>query len=367
MLVGGSTLEPIPPTALYTWGKGVDGQLGQGSITNCSSPVQVGALTTWLEIAGGDYSSAGITTGGALYTWGRNSQGILGTDSGYSDHTSSPVQVGALTNWAKIEMSALVVALKTDGTLWGWGDNANGGLGLNNRTIKSSPVQVGADTDWAQVVAHRASKSAMAIKTSGALWGIGGSGIALGLGNSTKRSSPVQVGTLTNWAFISQGYFGSTAIKTDGTLWTWGVGPGGINGQNNAIGYSSPVQIGALTDWSTTARGRLQASAITTSGQLYMWGYNSNGQLGQNTPIASNVSSPVQVGALTDWSELTTDSNSVTALKTDGTLWSWGDNADGELGLNDIISRSSPVQTGSGTNWNKVNTGANFIIAIENT
>lgn len=358
--------SPFGP--LYSWGDNGQGQLGQNTpiATDRSSPVQVGALTNWLEVAGGDYSSAGITASGALYMWGKNLWGTLAQNNGID--YSSPVQVGALTNWSKVEIgSDTTVALKTDGTLWGWGDNSLGSLGQNNTISRSSPIQIGSDSDWAQISCQISSGGVMAIKTSGALWAIGGRGDGTGTNTGLYRSSPVQVGALTNWSFVSSGWFGATAIKTDGTLWTWGSGSNGLNGQDNIINYSSPVQIGALTNWSTTDRGRTQAGAINTAGELYMWGDNSQGQLGLNTPVASDVSSPTQVGTLTDWNKLATKGSGATAIKTDGTLWAWGDANLGQTAQNNLINRSSPVQVGSDTDWNKIGKGYRHVLATKSS
>ena len=120
-----------------------------------------------------------------------------------------------------------------------------------------------------------------------------------------------------------------------------------------AGGLSSPVQIGALTTWSKVVGQGYSCFAIKTDGTLWSWGLNTNGQLGQNDTV--NRSSPVQVGALTTWLQ-TTGSNECIAQKTDGTLWSWGLNTNGQLGQNDTVNRSSPVQVGAATNWFVVST-----------
>ena len=142
---------------LYSWGGagGTAGRLGLGNTTNYSSPKQVGALTTWSILAAGgrnDFTVA-IKTDGTLWAWGLNTSGQHGT--GNTSGRSSPVQVGALTTWYRIAVgSAHTMAIKTDGSLWGWGGNASyGALGLGNTTNYSSPKQVGALTTWLTVAA----------------------------------------------------------------------------------------------------------------------------------------------------------------------------------------------------------------------
>jgi alpha-tubulin suppressor-like RCC1 family protein len=192
-------------------------------------------------------------TDGTLWSWGQNGSGQLGINIGNYDR-SSPVQVGALTNWSKISAgTAHCLAVKTDGTLWAWGKNSNGELGINNTYYRSSPVQVGSLTDWLQV--SGGNTHSLAVKTNGTLWAWGnGSQGMLGLNNTIDRSSPVQVGVLTNWVNVSAGNSNSAAIKADGTLWTWGENGDGQLGQNNLTYRSSPVQVGALTAWRLLGR-----------------------------------------------------------------------------------------------------------------
>ena len=186
---------------LYAWGYGVYGQLGQGNTTNYSSPVQVGALTDWSKVFTGKYCCAAIKTDGTLWTWGSNDDGKLGIGLATSTNSvSSPSQVGALTTWVKFAWGAdCAYAIKTDGTLWTWGGNQKGQLGTGNVTYYSSPVQIGSLTNWKDVTGG--DRTGVAVTTGGALysWGFNGSG-RLGLGNTTDYSSPVQVGALTDWS-----------------------------------------------------------------------------------------------------------------------------------------------------------------------
>jgi alpha-tubulin suppressor-like RCC1 family protein len=309
---------------------------------------------------------------GALYAWGYGAQGQLG--QGNTVATSSPVQVGALLNWSAISAQGQsVLAVKTDGTLWAWGDNFTGRLGLNNRTNFSSPIQVGSNTNWS--IPCMGGYGSFAITTAGTLWAIGGFNQfgVLGLNDTTNRSSPSQIGAATDWAQISGGYGWTLARKTTGTLWSWGKNTYGTLGQNSTANISSPKQIGALTTWSSiSARGGVDNSsagfAIKTDGTLWSWGRDYNvGQLGQNT-LNAYVSSPVQVGALTDWSKVYKGEKRCFAIKTDGTLWAWGSSQDGGLGtgLGNYNNRSSPVQIGALTDWSKVapSTGGNSLNCI---
>ena len=144
----------------------------------------------------------GLTTAGTIFAWGNGGEGMLGQNN--TINYSSPRQIGTLTNWSKISIGALHWgAVKTDGTLWFCGNNPGGASGTAVTTHYSSPVQVGALTTW---------------------------------------NSPGQKG----WANNVR-----SAGKTDGTLWTWGYGTDGYLGHGNVISRSSPVQLGTDTDWQT--------------------------------------------------------------------------------------------------------------------
>jgi YD repeat-containing protein len=236
--------------------------------------------------------------------------------------------------------------------LWACGINDTGRLGDNTVVSKSSPIQIGALTDW--LVVSPGGDATAAIKTSGTLWTWGSANRGVLGSNSITppRSSPVQVGSLTNWATLSTGNRHTLAVKTDGTLWAWGYNRDGAIGDSSVANRSSPVQVGALTNWKLPATGSQRSCSIKTDGTLWAWGLNIFGQLGDGTVI--NRSSPVQVGALTDWLDISGGSANTLSTKTDGTLWAWGYNGQGQLGDGTVITRSSPVQVGANTNWSKV-------------
>ena len=297
-------------------------------------------------------------TTGSLWAWGGSFAGLLGNNSNSVDQ-SSPVQtVAAGTNWKLVVSGTyFAAAIKTDGTLWLWGSNNYGELGNNNITPRSSPVQtVAGGTNWKLVACG--SGITAAIKTDGTLW-------EWGLYAGT--SSPIQ--TLaggTNWKLVSCGGYQTGAIKTDGTLWMWGAGYNGALGTNDGLSQSSPVQtVAGGTNWKQVGCGKDHTAAIKTDGTLWTWGLNLYGQLGTNDVTIR--SSPIQtVAAGTNWKQVACGSNNTAAIKTDGTLWLWGDNNSGNLGTTDVTFRSSPVQTVSGgTNWKSVSSGWNHTAAIK--
>jgi alpha-tubulin suppressor-like RCC1 family protein len=199
-------------------------------------------------------------------------------------------------------------------------------------------------------------------------WGPDNSGV-LGTNARISRSSPVQtISGGTNWRSVDIGSNIMAAVKTDGTLWLWGTNFAGSLGTNNAISRSSPTQtVSGGTNWQSVSVGGLDAAtaAIKTDGTLWVWGCNFNGQLGRNNLVT--VSSPVQtIAGGTNWKRVCTSGCTLVATKTDGTLWMWGTNPAGVLGTNDQIARSSPVQTVSGgTDWCTAVTGLFTTAAIK--
>jgi alpha-tubulin suppressor-like RCC1 family protein len=284
---------------------------------------------------------------GELWAWGSNSSGSLG--DGTSNETLSPIQVGSAATWTYVAAGtegkfALGISA---GKLFAWGGNGVGQLGVGNTTGYSSPVQVGSRTDWEKCFAAHGHAAAITSDGDLFMWGFNNHG-QLGNGNTTNLSSPVQVaGTWTTFG----GHYGiSHGIKDGGTLWGWGRG-NGVLGLGNTTAYSSPVQVGSLTTWSTIGSG-YAVHAIKTDGTLWGWGIGSYGMIGNGA--TTNLSSPVQIGSLTTWRDVTGGRYKAFAVTTADTMFVWGWGANGQLGLGNTTDYSSPVQLGSLTTFSKV-------------
>jgi alpha-tubulin suppressor-like RCC1 family protein len=193
---------------------------------------------------------------------------------------------------------------------------------------------------------------------------------SLGDGGTTSRSSPgTTVGGGTNWKQVSinissAGRF-TSAIKTDGTLWSWGDNYYGQLGDGNTFTSTlSPITttVGG-NNWKQTAAGSLHTSAIKTDGTLWSWGGGANGQLGDGT-TSTRLSPVTTAGGGTNWKQVACGSEHTAAIKTDGTLWTWGRSNGGSLGDGTTSNRLSPVTTaGGGTNWKQVSCGYTSIVA----
>ena len=244
---------------LFGWGRNnLGGILGQNNETHYSSPVQIpGATWKHISMDGNNaYNGMANKTDGTLWVWGSNGSGALGQNEAPTTQYSSPVQVPG-TNWSDAFhcASGQGLASKTDGTLWIWGNGNDGFIGQNqpNNSDYSSPVQI-PGTNWSEAIALSYNTS-IATKTDGTLWSWGENDVGeLGLngGGSDRRSSPTQIpGTnwSTEWSQIASAFRAYAVTKTDGTLWAWGQNNVGQLGQENTAKYSSPVQVGSDTDW----------------------------------------------------------------------------------------------------------------------
>ena len=271
------------------------------------------------------------------------------------------------------------LALKSDGSLWSWGYNNYGQLGdgtSGSGTDKSAPVQVkgaGGSGNLSDIVAVAAgSNHSVALKSDGSLWAWGHNGNGqLGDGTTTSRTLPVQVTAPSNSGYLSDivavgaGSNHSMALKSDGSLWAWGynnygqLGDGTTSQRNTPVQVKAPSNSGYLSDIVAVGAGYNDSMALKSDGSVWAWGYNYYGQLGIGTSGSStDKSAPVQVkgaggsGYLADVVAISAGDYFGMALKTDGSVWAWGYNSFGNLGDSTTEQKSYPVQVSFGRSLN---------------
>jgi alpha-tubulin suppressor-like RCC1 family protein len=357
---------------LWVWGNNAFGQLGDNTLSNRQTPITTfagGANWKQVSCALGGFHIAAIKTDGTLWTWGRNAYGQLGGNT-TTDRLTPVTTFSGGTNWKQVAGGGeYTAAIKTDGTLWTWGRNNNGQLGDNTTTNRSIPVTTFAGgNNWKQVACGDSHTEA--IKTDGTLWTWGNNTFGqLGInqsGSTTNRTTPVTTfAGGTNWKQVACGRFHTAAIKTDGTLWTWGYNYAALGNNITGNRFTPVTTFAGGTNWKQVAGASDHTAAIKTDGTLWTWGSNYSGQLGINITSQRRVPVTTFFGG-TNWKQVFGGDQYTAAIKTDGTLWTWGRNLNGQLGDNTTTQRNTPVTTFSGgTNWKQVTCGSNFTAVIK--
>ena len=412
------TLAVRADGTLYGWGTNTNGELGTGNTSQYLSAIQV-STSSWSQIYAAASQSAAIRSDGALFTWGYGLNGQLGLGPSAPSSQSSPVKVGS-SSWTQVAIgNGGGFAILSGGTLYGWGNSSSWANTMFGSTSNSSPVAVSGGGTWTDIsIEKNAGLTAAGIKNNLLFtWGANTTGtLGTSEATSTTRSSPVQIGA-SSWLKVRVGGTGSAtwmlAIKQGGTLWAWGDNTFGQLGDSTTVSKSSPVQIGSNTNWSTIECNASNSMAVDNAGNiyawgdnssaqcndpnfhalqvdyndanspnnaagaailatssgasvgpLYVWGYNSFGQLGLSN--ASNQSIAQQVGS-GSWRNVSVGNGHMVGANASGSIFTWGMNTSGQLGQNNTTSTSSPVAVGSltarsGTNTIAAGNSVTFVI-----
>lgn len=337
---------------LWAWGSNESGQLGDGTQTDRSRPVQVGKDKDWAEVSAGSNYSLAIKKDGTLWAWGTNNCGQLG--DGTIKNKSRPIKVSSL-KFSKVTAGCdYSLAICEDGTLWESGDINRDTLDTANM-YKAKFRQVGMDTDWK--CASISLGHALVLKNDGTIWGLGAGGNGqLGNGNSGNISKLIQVGTQDDWTGISAGWAFTIAQKKDGSLWRWGY-------NNSSYDLYEPTQIGNDSDWSGFSACMFTA-AVKSDGTLWSWGYDAGNEGMLESSDMTN-STPVKVTEDVDWDSVGVGGSFAIALKRDGTLWSWGYSRRGQLGSGIRTVIDKPVRVGEADDWSQVSAGFCHTLALK--
>jgi len=307
----------------------------------------------WSGVSAGGGHTLALTKDGTLWAWGDNAHGQLGIGS--LVNRGIPVRVGFSGIWASMAAGhGHSLAVRKDGTLWAWGLNLNGQLGDGTNIDKVFPVQVGTETTWAAVAAGYGHSLAIRKDSSLWAWGSNNSG-QLGDNTLVEKNIPVQVASDKGFTAVAAGREHSLGIKNDNTLWAWGSNNNGQLGDGTNVNKNVPVQVNSDNSWGTVAAGYYYSLGLRKDGSILAWGDNFYGQLGDGSTDESNT--PVQAGTESNWSAVAAGYGHSLGVKKDGTLWAWGYNKYGQLGDGSVTDSDTPVQVGSDNTWATIAAG----------
>lgn len=358
--------EPGPVgLRLYTWGTDYSGQLGLGGWIGDPAPhptpTALGPDNRWLKASAGAGHVMAIRTDGTLWGWGANNIGQAGIADGLT-HTV-PMRIGTATDWVDVCASEdASYGLRADGTLWIWGATyASGG---NPQLFVATPTRIDGGSDWASISCG--GYSLLALKSDGSLWVRGELGGLIGDGSvddwyaGSFHEAGGGKGPFTAVSLGATGYV--LALRGDGTLWSWGSRDFGQLGVYTNVGLTQqPLQIGTDT-WQHVDAGGGVSSAIRSDGTLWQWG--AIGSPCTSSDTSACVTTPLQVGTGTTWRAVDTAKGNGVLLDSQGGLWAWGSNTYGQLGDGTTTDRTTPTRVGSATGWTSVDLGGGFAVAL---
>lgn len=352
---------------LWCWGLNDEGEVGNNdSGTPVETPLQIGSATNWTSLTAEEKHTCATTSDGNGYCWGYNDDAQLGT--GDMETYLVPTEINA-TGWTQLSAgSEHSCGIKENGQLYCWGNNRNGQLGNGETIYETSPIQeVTKSITWTSVTAS--SSHTCAKKSDGSLWCWGnGQYGQLGVGYSTGYESLATPTNITDptgtWLDISSYYKHTCAIKNDDSVYCWGFGPQGQIGDGLSNNYTySPTHVSGSLSYQDIDTGEYFSCAITTSNELYCWGNNSNGQLGLNSTTSFDI--PKISFTPTSWSSLGLGETHACGIMTNNDLYCWGNNQEGQVGdLTSGNNKLAPVHVGTTVDYTMVSAGSNHTCAV---
>jgi alpha-tubulin suppressor-like RCC1 family protein len=343
----------IAGSSVLAWGGNWSGQLGSGNNAGSSTPVGVKNLSDVTSVAGGSEHSLALKADGTVWAWGENGSGQLG--NGTNADSNTPVQVRLKTSYGLTfpltGVKAIAagghhsLALRNDGTVWAWGHNGIGELGIGTYVDKNTAVKVTALSGITAIAGG--GNHSLALKDDGTVlaWGSDAYGqLGDGVGGAANSNNPVQVVNLSNVTAIEGGDQHSLALKADGKVRAWGDNTYGQLGNGTLTDSDFPVTVNNLANVKAIAAGNGDSLALRYGGTVMAWGDNTFGQLGNGiSGLGTKSVNPAPVSNLSDVKSIAAGDSHNLALKYDGTMRAWGYNTYGQLGNGTNADSDVPV------------------------
>jgi alpha-tubulin suppressor-like RCC1 family protein len=365
----------LPQNPVWGWGQNLHQEVAPTfcpPIGDCFTPLQVAGPSEVVAVAGGSQHSLALSSDGTVWGWGDNQSGPLG--SACPPTACSPTRIAGLTNVVAISASvdmAVSLALRSDGSVWGLG---YGGYGMLGDVCRSnpcfSPVRVDGLSDIVAIAAG--GEHALALRSDGTVWAWGWN-VYGQLGNSTCASvcaTPMQVTGLTNVEAIAAGSSHSLALLSDGTVWAWGRADSGRLGNSTCLAVCpTPVQVSGLTDVAAISAGGRHSLALRSDGVVWGWGHNQTFQAGSQCGLGSlprYCSTPHEVNGLTNVVAISAGGEHSLALRSDGTVWGWGWNVSGQLANTTCQTCVFPTRVNGVSEADAISAGMYHSLAVAN-
>jgi alpha-tubulin suppressor-like RCC1 family protein len=351
----------------WAWGYNVDGQLGDGTTHGRLTPVPVSELTGVVQVAAGEDHVVALRDDGTVWTWGSNQFGQLG-DGTAAGHRTVPDVVPGLDGVVAVSAGARhSMALRSDGTVWGWGDNDEGQLGDGSVHSRVAPV---AAKNLTRVVAiDGGGQSSLALDGDGRAWAWGAAAGAT-LGDVATAAKPAVVHGLDDAEEVAAGDTFFLVRVADGRVWSWGSNSSGQLG----IGFfgeptqisPSPAALGGRPAVIDVDGGGAHAVAVLADGSVSTWGRNDRGQLGNGT-VFTGVR-PARVAGVTGAVAASAGNLHTLVATADGRVLAWGANESGQLGDGTTTDHATPIDVpafgGGGARATAVAAGASVSYAL---
>jgi alpha-tubulin suppressor-like RCC1 family protein len=354
-----------PGNGVRGWGRNGYGQLGTGDSIDRAVPTAVNGLPQILQLAAGFTHGVAVASDGNVWAWGSNGGGELA--DGTAAVVNVPADIQGLANITTLAAGAIhSLALGADGSVWGWGANNAFELGDNTRRDALVPKQILGLPAMAAVAAGYS--TSFAIDRTGTVWSWGDDGTEGRLGRRDAsgvppRRRPLPITTLSGVSGISTSAYHTLALTSDGSVWSWGMNLFGQLGDGTTFDRGAPVRVNGLSNIIAVAAGNFHSLALDRNGNVWAWGYNPTGSLGDGT--TTDRLAPVRVVGLSNVAAISAGEHYSCAFTADGRLWSWGWNAAGQLGTGSSLSAvSTAAGVADPAGFQSVSCGAAATVAM---